>query len=204
MMFFDRDTLPTGAEDMLAPRERRLWRAGSERRRRSFPDSRIALEELTRNLDPAGCPADPRHIDTIADDGIRPRCHDTGRAVAVTHDARWVVAMAGEHPIGVDVEPITEPAFRLMEMFLDDGEQDLVGGCRETAPRMWTFKEAAAKALNVVLPIAWDRVQVEASSPSTSAVRVDGDRGDAWHEVIDGHVFTVLERPERRRNHVVS
>lgn len=187
---------------MLTPRERRMWCAMVERRQRSFLGSRIALKELTRNLDPAGCPADPRHIDTVADDGIRPRCHDTGKAVAVAHDARWVIAMAGEHPIGVDVEPITEQAFRLMEMFLDDVEQDLVGGCRETATRMWTIKEAAAKALSVDLPIAWDRVRVEASSPSTSAVRVDGDPVDAWHEVIDGHVFTVLELPERRRNHV--
>ena len=166
-----------------------------EPRRRSFLGSRIALKGLTRILDPSGCPADPRHIDTIAADRVRPRCHETGRAVSVAHDARWVIAVAGARPIGVDVEPITEQAFRIMGMFLDEKEQDLVGECRETATRLWTIKEAAAKALNIDLAIAWDRVQVEASGPLTSEILVDGARVDAWHEVIDDHLFTVLQIP---------
>ena len=194
-MLLGLDALPKRAEPVLTPRERHLWRDVGEPRRRSFLGSRIALKGLTRILDPAGCPADPRQIDTIAEDRVRPRCHETGSAVSVAHDARWVIAVAGAQPIGVDVEPITEQAFRLMGMFLDEKEQDLVGQCRETATRLWTIKEAAAKALNVDLPIAWDRVQVEASRPSSSEVLVDGARVEAWHEVIDDHLFTVLQVP---------
>jgi len=189
------DALPRSAEHTLTRSELQLWRAMGKPRRRSFLASRVALKELTRSLDPAGCPADPRQINTIAADRVRPRCHETGRAVAVAHDARWVIAVAGDRPIGVDVEPITEQAFRLMEMFLDEGEQDLVRECRETATRLWTIKEAAAKALNVDLPVAWDRVRVEASGPTTSNLLVDGARVDAWHEVIDDHLFTVLQLP---------
>lgn len=208
MVLLELGALPEDAERALTPGERRLWDAMLPRRQRSFLGSRLALKELARRLDPVGCPVDPRHIDTLAADGVRPRCHDTGRPVSVAHDGRWVIAVVGDGPIGVDVEPVTGQAFGLMDMFLDDHERDLVGGSRETATRLWTIKEAGAKALDVDLPIAWDRVQVQSSGPAASEVLVDGAREEAWHAVIEGHLFTVLQirgrtlPPEERRDHV--
>jgi 4'-phosphopantetheinyl transferase EntD len=203
------EAIPPGAERALSPRERRLWDQMRPRRRRSFLGSRLALKALARQLDPVGCPEDPRHIGTLAADDIRPRCHEIGSPTSVAHDARWVIAVVGDRPIGVDVEPITDQAFGLMEMFLGQSERDLVGGCRETATRLWTIKEAAAKAMNVDLVTTWGRVQVRSSGPTTSEVLVDGRLEDAWHEVTDGHLFTLLQihgrdLPNgRRRDHVI-
>ncbi|MFH1530358.1 MAG: 4'-phosphopantetheinyl transferase superfamily protein [Pseudomonadota bacterium] len=195
LVLLELEAIPEGAEGALSPRERQLWCGLRERRGRSFLGSRLALKELARHLDPTGCPADPRHIDTLAADGVRPRCHETGIAVSVAHDARWVIAVAGTQPIGVDVEPIADRALRNMALFLDEQERALVGECRETATRFWTIKEAAAKALDIGLVNAWDRVQVVTSDPSSSSILVNGARLVAWHEVIEDHLFTVLQVP---------
>lgn len=196
LALYELDALPQELDGMLTRREGRRWRAMGPLRRRTFLGSRIALKGLARRLDPASCPADPRRIDTLDADGIRPRCHRTKKAVAVAHDARWVIAVAGDHPIGVDVEPIDERALRGMRMFLDEREQALVHRSRERATRFWTIKEAAAKALNIGLAKAWGRVRVEATTSSVSVVVIDGVQVDAWHEVIDEHVFTVIQLPE--------
>lgn len=187
--------IPAGSQRLLSSRERRRWNSFGQRRQRSYLGSRLALKTLSRQLDPLHIPADPKRIHTLAADGIRPRTHCSGHAVAVAHDARWVIAVAGEQPIGVDVEPIDEKAMRGMRLFLSRGEQRLVGDRPDIATRFWTIKEAAAKALNIPLAEAWSRVIIKETGPDFTIAIVDGELVYGWHEVIDEHVFTVLQLP---------
>ena len=83
---------------------------------------------------------------------------------------------------------------------MSDEEKRLVSdfslGEAEGSVRVWTVKEAAAKALAVSLPEAWKRAVVTAIGTEESLVRVGDLHVVARHETLEGHVFSLLELPE--------
>jgi hypothetical protein len=95
----------------------------------------------------------------------------------------------------VDVEPVSERALRGMGLYLNDTEQGLVFDGpwepAEAATRLWTIKEAAAKALDLPLPRAWKQVHVDQMGEHESRARVGHAIYTARHETIEGHVFTL-------------
>lgn len=191
------DAITPLARAGLTPREEKRLGELGEKRGRSFLGARVALKQLVLKLEgSAPGPGKGRtayaQIETLAPDRVRPICgaHDLDAAAA--HDDRFVVAVGANDPVGVDVERISHKAVRGAHLFLGDGERNADVKDPEVATRLWTVKEAAAKALNAPLAEAWRRTHIVATTPSETTVTVDGQIATARHEVIDGHVITVL------------
>ncbi len=172
-------------------------------RKKSYAAARIACKILTRKLGgDFTTPADG--IVTVSMDYRAPQCPVAGPGAsyhcAVSHDDRFCVAVAGRRPIGVDVERISGRLLRAGRRFMIDEEKRLVSdfplGEEEGSVRVWTVKEAAAKALAVSLPEAWKRAVVTAIGPAESLARVGDLHVVARHETLEGHVFSLLELPE--------
>jgi phosphopantetheinyl transferase len=175
-------------------------------RKKSYAAARIACKLLTRKLGgDYTTPADG--IITVSNDRRAPQCPVAGPGAsyhcAVSHDDRFCVAVAGRSRIGVDVERISGRVLRVRRRFMSDEEKSLASdfplGEAEGSVRVWTVKEAAAKALAVSLPEAWRRVVVTAIGPAESLVRVGDLHVVARHETLEGHVFSLLELPESFR-----
>ena len=87
-------------------------------------------------------------------------------------------------------------------MFLDDSERGLIRRSRidglEGAVRVWTIKEAAAKAFGFDLPEAWKKVRVAEFYSGRSKVEVEGVVINSYHDIVEGHMFTLLTAGETR------
>ena len=63
----------------------------------------------------------------------------------------------------------------------------------ETAVRIWSIKEAVAKAFDITLAAAWQRVQVCAVGSFESHFEIDGQGPHtALHDSVESHVFTLF------------
>jgi len=185
------DAVSPAAHGALTQRERARMQGMSPRRIRAYLGARIALKQLRRRLAPSPRPEEP--VETLAPDGVRPACGDAAVQVSAAHDARFGVAVAADRPVGVDVERISDKAQRGARLFLDEGEVGLGAGEPETATRLWTVKEAAAKAAGLPLAQAWRRVRVTHTDPDRTAFTLDGGTSSfAEHARLDDHILTVL------------
>lgn len=175
-----------------------------ERRARSFAGARLALKLLARRItQDLDTPADA--LETVAADRVHPRlplpAGDPIRHCAAAHDSRFAVAVAADRPLGVDVEALSDRVLRGRRLYLSEREQGLVAtaaiGETPAALRIWTVKEAAAKALDIPLAKAFGRVEVAEVEDAHLALTVDGRPQSARCATVDGHVFTllVLEQP---------
>lgn len=191
-------------EATLSPEETaRLHRMG-DRRRRSFLAARMALKRIARHLAGEDLMTDPRRISTVYRDRPHPRCPRPGDketvACSVSHDSRFAVAVACYGRVGVDVEEISDRAFRSRALFMTDAEWARVAasplGESAAALRIWSVKEAVAKAFDISLADAWQRVAVERVGETDTLLQIDGqDGGTALHDVLDGHLFTLFTLP---------
>ena len=67
------------------------------------------------------------------------------------------------------------------------------GESAATALRIWSVKEALAKALNIDLAQAWSDVEVRSSSPRATSFRIAGGaEHTAHHAILEGHLFTLV------------
>ena len=205
LVLLELDALPPFAERLLTVREKARHAEFGDKRAASFLGARAALKLLARSLYPRAAAASADAIDTVWPDGTHPTVELAGlpdglHSFAAAHDERFVVAVAGDRPVGVDCEPVTGRAFRGARMFASEEEQKRIGDCgldpQEAALLVWTTKEAAAKALDVALAAAWKSVEVTRIGADASDVRLDDGRTTvARHARIDDHVFTVLMLP---------
>lgn len=162
--------------------------------------SRLACKRLSRKLSENDQSTPAREILTLAEDRIRPFCPVTsGRAFncSVSHDRRFAVAVASEHPVGIDVEPLDEKALRSMDIYTNNEEQKAIMaselGPIDAAVRVWTTKEAIAKMLNIHLVDAWARANLLTIGDERSIVRIkDGPTITVVHESVEDHVFTLV------------
>jgi len=199
MEVIEMDSLAPFASRVFSPREKSRWQRLGNKRRREFTAVRIACKRLTRSLSPGAEAVDPIALETLHEDGVRPVCRPAGSGswhCAAAHDSRFAVAVVGEGPMGVDVEPISGKARRGMHLFLSSQERRLIPdeekeGCR-VATRLWTVKEAAAKAMDVNLAEAWEEVAVIETSNEVSHAALGDKRLRAFHADVDGHLFTLL------------
>jgi phosphopantetheinyl transferase len=190
------------AEKALSEREsRRLVTMGS-RRRKSYLAARLACKRLSRLLSDHDTQTASADITTICGDRPdHPCCPLTdGRflySCSVSHNDRFAVAVAADRRVGVDVEKVSERLLKSQSLYMSGQEQALVLeshlGETEAAVRIWSIKEAVAKAFDITLAAAWQRVQVQAVGSVESRFCMDGqDVCVAVHDRVRQHVFTLV------------
>ena len=196
----DRATLMPFADRCLAEPERRRTVKMGPKRRIDYLSARLACKRLSRRLSGNDRHTPPQQFLTLAEDGVRPHCPVTeGRAYycSVSHDRRFTVAVSGEQPIGVDVEPLDERVLRSLQIFMDTGEVETVRtsalGPIGAAVRVWTTKEAVAKMLNINLADAWERTHVLTIEAEQSFIRIsDGPAATVVHQAVEDHLITLV------------
>lgn len=196
------DAVAQAASGVLTPAERVRFDGQGARRRRAYLGARLALKRLGRGLT-GDWASPPGALETSAPDGILPACPGFSGRVSAAHDDRFAVAVAGERPIGVDVERLAPRVLSTRRMFLDEAEQALVResplGELRAATRAWCAKEAAAKAWGFGLGGALERVRIAALAEDRVELELLGEpagapavRGTALTAELDGHVFALL------------
>lgn len=196
----DRATVMSFSDQCLGEIERERTIKMGAKRITDYLSSRLACKRLSRMLSGNDRHTPAREILTLAEDGIRPACpvtNDRRYNCSVAHDSRFAVAVASEIPVGIDVEPLDERAFRSMNIYMNDEEQETVRaselGPIGAAVRVWTAKEAIAKMLNIHLADAWARTHLLTIGDEHSTVRIkDGPAATVVHESVEGHVFTLV------------
>ena len=180
----------------LTPREaERAMRLGP-RRRRGFTAARVALKRLARQLDLVKENMPDREIETLGPDHVRPCIAESGIYCSVSHSARLVVAVAHGHPVGVDLELVSEKATRIWSLFLSPRGSDLIlqSGLspERAAARAWTIKEAAAKALGLHLIQAIREVDVVKVGVEEGVMSYQGKSYPIRHSEGNGYVITLI------------
>lgn len=182
--------------NVFTPREAATAEKFGSRRRKSFTAARVALKGLAYKLGLVEVGTQPWNIETVAPDGIRPVLPARGIYCSVSHDDIFVVALADDRPIGVDIESVSDKAVRGWHIFMSLPEQGLISeselGTDRTVLRAWTMKEAAAKALDLDLVQAWHEVQVLRIGEEKSLARVKGMETSFTHLEIQGHVLSLI------------
>lgn len=196
MILLDIETISPVEEYLFTPREAaRAVRMGP-RRRKAFTAGRVALKRLVRQLNFVEKDRPDRTIETLAPDGVKPCLSESGIYCSVSHSARLVVAVAHRHPIGVDLEMVSEKVIRTKHLFMSPRERDLISlsglGLERAAARAWTIKEAAAKALGLHLFQALREVEVVSVGEEEGVMRYQEKTYPARHAEGDGYVMALI------------
>jgi phosphopantetheinyl transferase len=196
MILLGIETISPIEEHLFTSREAaRATRMGL-RRRKGFTAARVALKKLARQLDLVEENRPDRTIETLGPDDVRPCLAESGIYCSVSHSAGLVVAVAHRHPIGVDLEMVSEKAIRTRRLFMSPREDALVSlsalGPGRTATRVWTTKEAAAKALGLHLFQAIREVEVVRVGEEDGLMRYQGKAYPVRHGEGNGYVITLI------------
>jgi len=194
-------TLPPFADSALSGPEKKRVQAMGVKRRQSFLAARLACKRISRRLSRNDLRTAAADINTLCPDSRHPCCRqiDTATAVdcSVSHDDRFVIAVVCDGRSGIDVEKISARVLRSQDLFMSPAEQQLVRSSRlgavEAAIRIWSIKEAIAKALDLNLAEAWQRVAVKRIGRNKSRFRVDSaGTFPAFHDTVAAHAFTLV------------
>jgi phosphopantetheinyl transferase len=191
--------LPFADKTLSKPEQKRV-QTMQARRRRSYLAARLACKRLARILSDNDTHTSASEITTISEDGLRPCCPQTaGPSVfmcSVSHDERFAVAVASVRRVGIDVEKVSARVLKSGHLFLSTKEQTLIQASPmdpiEAAIRIWSIKEAVAKALDIPLADAWTRVRVIAVEQDQSRFLIDEkDPCSGIHANVGAHLFTL-------------
>ena len=181
---------------LFTPRELEKSLKMRPRRQKSFAASRVALKHLSRYLGLVEDSRSDRTIETLGPDGQRPCLGDSGLCCSVSHSSRFVIAVAHQHPVGVDIEGVSDRIQRVQRLFLGPGEKQLLSRSgldfQLAATRVWSIKEAAAKALGLHLFQAVREVLVVKMEKEESSLRVQEKTYLAWHSQGDGQAIALV------------
>jgi phosphopantetheinyl transferase len=195
------DTLMPFAAKVLSKQEQIRFQKMGTRRKRSYLAARMACKRVSRTLSGNDMRTPAAEITTVCADGVLPCCPHTDGSLpafcSVSHDDRFAIAVASGSQVGVDVEVMSGRVLKSQRLFMKPSEQDLVResplGETESAIKIWSIKEAAAKALQIPLADAWHRVAVLDVGESESRLRVDERQTySAFHDIVGPHIFTLL------------
>ncbi|MDD5722780.1 MAG: polyketide synthase dehydratase domain-containing protein [Syntrophales bacterium] len=192
------------ADKALTPPEYDRLATMGPKRRKDYLAGRLALKHLARILSGENATRPASDLHTLMPDGIRPCCHAPGvEATAfcsVAHDARFAVAVAGNEPIGVDVERISDRILKTRHLFMGDEEMDLTEnselGNIHASLRVWSIKEGVSKAIGREISRCWKAVAVNRIGQNQSRMTVDGIAYRAFHDTVDDHLFTLVKRAD--------
>jgi phosphopantetheinyl transferase len=196
MALRDIEPFVSPGDHLFTPREAaRASRMGS-RRLRGFTAARVALKTLARQLGLVEESRPDWTIETLGPDDGRPCLAERGIYCAASHSSRFVVAVGHKRPIGVDIETISSKVMRIRHLFLSPTEQNLISlsdlGPERTVTRLWTTKEAAAKALGLQLLEAFREVEVVMLGKNEGEIRYQEKTFLVKHAEGNGHVITLM------------
>jgi phosphopantetheinyl transferase len=195
------DALADFVPQSLSPQEKQRYEGMGERRSRSYLGARMALKRLSRKLRNDTWHGPAQEISTLSDDGIRPYCpaHHASRIIgcSASHDRRFAIAAAAKRALGIDVETVSDRAVKCSQLYMNDKERQLFKqstlGRPESATRIWSVKEAVAKATNTNLAETWQRTEILAVADTASHLHIDGHGPyKALHTAVDDHIFTLF------------
>ncbi len=196
MILFDMETISPVEENLFTPREAGKATRMGPRRRKGYTAARVALKKLTRQLNLVEEDRPDRAIETLGPDGVKPCLGESGIYCSVSHSARLVVAVAHRHPVGVDLEMVSEKVMRTKHLFMSPMERDLILssglGPERAATRLWTIKEAAAKAFGLHLFQAIREVEVVSVEEEEGVMKYQEKTYPARHAEGNGHVITLI------------
>jgi phosphopantetheinyl transferase len=196
MVFLDIETIVPVEEHLFTPREAARATRMGVRRRKGFTAARVALKRLARQLKLAEEDQPDRAIETLGPDDVKPCLAESGIYCSVSHSGRLVVAVAHRHPIGVDLEMVSEKVIRTRHLSMSAKERDLVSlssfGPERAATSVWTTKEAAAKALGLDLFQALREVEVVNVGEEEGVMRYQGKDYPVRHAEGNGYVITLV------------
>ena len=196
MVLLDVKTISLVREDLFTPCEAARTVRMSAPRQRIFAAARVALKRLARQLDLVKESMPDRTIETLGPDGVRPCLSESGIYCSVSHSARLVVAVAHTHPIGVDLEMVSEKVIRTEHLFMSPGERELISlsglGPERAATRAWTIKEAAAKALGLHLFQAIREAEVVSVGEEEGVMRYQEKTYPVRHAEGNGYVIALI------------
>jgi phosphopantetheinyl transferase len=196
MILLDMGAISPIEENLFTPHEAARAMSMGPRRRRGFTAARVALKRLVRHLGLAEKDRPDRTIETLGPDGVRPCLSESGMYCSVSHCARLVAAVAHRNPIGVDLEMVSQKVIRTKHLFMSPRERDLISqsglGPERAATRVWTIKEAAAKALGLHLFQALREVEVVSVGEEEGMMRYQGKTYPVRHGEGNGYVMTLI------------
>jgi phosphopantetheinyl transferase len=196
MILLDIETVSPDEENLFTPREAARATKMGPRRRRGFAAARVALKRLARQLGLAKKRRPDRRIETLGPDNVKPCLAGSGIYCSVSHSGPFVTAVAHTHPVGVDLERVSEKVMRTRHLSMSPKERDLVSrsglGPERAATRVWTTKEAAAKALGLQLFQALREVEVVRVGEQGGMMRYQGKAYPVKHAEGDGFVLTLV------------
>ena len=196
MVILDIETLSPMEGHLFTPRELGKSLKMGSRRQKSFFAARIALKKLSRQLDLVKEDRPDRTIETLGPDNISPCLAEGELCCSVSHSSRFVVAVAHRHPVGVDIEAVSDKVVRIQHLFLSSGEQQLISqsglDVKQAAIRVWTAKEAGAKALGLHLFQAIREIEVVKIGKEASELRYQGKKYPVGHGEGNGQVISLI------------
>jgi len=187
--------LPPFHEALLSPRERARCDRFGVRRRRDFAAGRIALKLATRSVTSGDLAA----IDTLAEDGVLARSPAGVGGASISHDRELAIAVASPGSLpGVDVELVAPRLEQAAALFAGAAERRLAAaasvGHLEALARIWTGKEACAKAWATPLPELFEACELVEIGPDASVARLGGERVEILHARFGDHLVSLVER----------
>jgi phosphopantetheinyl transferase len=195
MVILDLEIL-SPAEDLFTPREWEKSIRMKQRRLKSFTGSREALKLLSRQLGLVEENRPNRTIETMGPDNQKPCLAESPLYCSVSHSSQYVVAVAHRYPIGVDIEAISNRILRIESLFLSPGEKHLIAHCGmeflPAATRVWTMKEAAAKAFGLNLFQALRQVEVITLGKETGVFNWKGSTYSALYCAGEEQVMALV------------
>jgi phosphopantetheinyl transferase len=198
----DLDVVAPFADRVLTSLERERFEKMGPRRRKSYLAARLALKRLFRQCRDQGFSLPAHAIETVCKDAPLPRCSavdDTAEPdleCSVSHDRRLAVAVAHTGRVGVDIEEITSKALKSKDIYMNKEEAGLVRRSMVAdhiaALRVWSVKEAAAKAFGISLAEAWQSVSVTRLEDRQSCFAIGGRNLTSHHALVDNHIITLI------------
>jgi phosphopantetheinyl transferase len=190
------------AENLFTPREAAKAGTMGPHRKKAFSAARVALKELSRQLGLVQPDRPDRKIETLGPDGVRPCLAGSGLYCSVSHSQRFVVTVAHEVPVGVDIEAVSKKITTISHLFLTAREETLISKSplprERTATRVWTIKESAAKAFGLHLFEALRAVEVVEVDREEGIMRYQGKVYPVRMGEGDGQVVALITRGARR------
>ena len=200
LALIDLRTVLPFAEKTLSNHEQKRVQTMQARRKRNYLAARLACKRLSRTLSGNDTHTSASEITTVSEDGVRPCCPHTAGSSAlmcsVSHDECFAIAVASVRRVGIDVEKVSARVLKSRHLFLSAKEQALIQASQlgqiEAAVRIWSVKEAVAKALDITLADAWSRVRVIAVGQDQSSFLIDEkDPCTGIHAIVGAHLFTL-------------
>jgi phosphopantetheinyl transferase len=196
------NTMAPFAVRALSPHEQKRFERMGNVRRKSYLAGRLALKHLARKLAHGDMVTPASAIHTTMPNGTQPCCPVPGSDPPVfcslSHDRRYAIAVADDEAIGVDVEQISARVLKARRVYMRKEELAFTAasslGEIEASMRVWSIKEGIAKMMDRPLAASWASVQVQATGRLESRLIVDGVPYRAFHDTVDGHLFTLVKK----------